>query len=251
MLEASFCFEADLNYFLPPDRREIPFTHPFKEPPSIKDAIESLGVPHSEVYAILVNGESVNFSYLLQSGDRVIVYPRSECDRLSSSSQLQPPLPEVSRFVLDVHLGKLASWLRMLGFDTLYRNDYEDAELAAIAARDARIVLTRDKGVLMRNLVAWGYYVRATQPKKQIIEVVQRFDLFDLIQPFDRCMRCNGKIESVSKDLIGDRLPPTVRQEIDEFHRCQACDRIYWQGTHYTKMKEFIRQVRSACHQSA
>ena len=250
MAQATFCFKAELYRFLPLHKKGVIFTHEFKERPSIKDAIEALGVPHTEVYAIVVNGKAVDFSYIIQDGDRIIIHPISTAAEISSDIQLQPPLPNLIRFVLDVHLGKLASLLRMLGFDTLYRNDYEDAELAEISATEKRMILTRDKGVLMRNKVTYGYYVRETNPEKQILEVLRRFDLFDSVKPFQRCIRCNGSIKQVDKALILDQIPPQIRREIEEFHRCTNCSQIYWQGSHTQRMEQAIEKLISAASHS-
>lgn len=245
MAIATFCFYGELNYFLPSHQKEVKFIHHFKERPSIKDAIESLGVPHPEVNCIVVDRQAVDFNYLLQDGDLVKVYPAQISPDLSSIIALQPPLPKKPTFILDVHLGKLASSLRMLGFDTLYRNDYEDAEIAEISAKEARIVLTRDRGVLMRSLVTYGYYVRSTKPSQQIIEILKRFNLLNLVKPFQRCIRCNGILESVDKQLILDRLPLQTRREIDEFHRCNNCSQIYWHGSHFSRMEKFVEQILS------
>ncbi|MBZ8179894.1 Mut7-C ubiquitin/RNAse domain-containing protein [Oscillatoria salina] len=238
---AEFQFFAELNYFLAPSQKGVKFSHYFKERGSIKDTIESLGVPHPEVDSIVVNGESVDFSYLIADGDRIQVYPISTQN--NSTVSLRPPLAEHPTFVLDVHLGKLCSSLRMLGFDTLYRNDYDDEELATISADKNRILLTRDKGLLMRSIVTYGYYVRSTKPEQQLTEVMQRFDLFQLVKPFQRCIRCNGQLQAVEKQAISAEIPPTVRLEIEEFHRCQDCHQIYWKGSHYEKMQKFINQV--------
>lgn len=245
MARATFCFQGDLNFFLPQHQKGVNFIYQFKERPSIKDAIESLGVPHPEVNSIVVNGKAVDFSYLVRDEDYIIVYPISVCPKIIPTIPLQPPLPKIPRFILDVHLGKLASSLRMLGFDTLYRNDYEDAQIAIIASRDKRIVLTRDKGVLMRSLVTYGYYIRETDPDKQIIEVLKRFNLSNIVKPFRRCIRCNGVLIRVAKEAIADQLPQRTKQEIDEFRRCNSCHQIYWQGAHYERMKKFVRQVLS------
>lgn len=134
----------------------------------------------------------------------------------------------------------------MLGFDTLYRNDYEDAELAEISATENRIVLTRDKGVLMRSLVTYGYYVRKTIPEQQVIEVLQHFNLLNSVKPFERCMRCNGNIQSIDKSAIADRIPTRIRQEIDEFHCCTNCQQIYWRGSHFQRMEQAIAKLLSA-----
>jgi len=243
MSKANFRFYAELNYFLPPSKKEVTFTHSFKDHPSIKDMIESLGVPHPEVDLILVNGESVDFSYLVQDGDQINVYPISQSPDIIPIVSVRPQPLAFPRFVLDIHLGKLATSLRMLGFDTLYRNDYGDEELADISSTQKRILLTRDRGLLMRSIVTYGYYVRSTNPQQQIVEVLQRFNLFNLVAPFQRCIRCNGLVELVAKATIIDQLPPKVQQEVDKFHRCIDCNQIYWKGSHVEKMQQFIEGV--------
>ncbi|MEH2074946.1 MAG: Mut7-C RNAse domain-containing protein [Nostoc sp.] len=243
MAVAYFYFHAELNHFLPRHQKQVKISHFFEEKASIKDMIESLGVPHPEVDFINVNGEYVNFSYIVSDGDTINVYPISARSVIIPSISLLPTPLSIICFVLDIHLGKLAASLRLLGFDTLYRNDYEDEELAQISSSQERIILTRDKGLLMRSLVTYGYYVRNTNPQEQIIEVLQRFDLFKLISPFKRCLRCNGLLESVEKESIVDKLPENVRSQIDEFQRCQDCDRIYWKGSHYERLQQFIDGV--------
>jgi uncharacterized protein with PIN domain len=203
-------------------------------------------VPHPEIEAILVNTKAVDFSYIVQDGDSIQVYPVSASKEILSPISLRPQLPTILRFVLDVHLGKLAASVRMLGFDTLYRNDYDDQELAQISASEQRILLTRDKGLLMRSLVTFGYYVRATNPEQQIVEVMRRYDLFNKVLPFQRCIRCNGLLEPVEKEAIIDQLPQKTRIAIDEFHRCRECSQIYWRGSHYEKMQNFIEEVLSS-----
>jgi uncharacterized protein with PIN domain len=246
MARADFCFHAELNHFLSPNKRQVSFPYYFKERASIKDTIESLGVPHPEIEAILVNTKAVDFSYIVQDGDSIQVYPVSASKEILSPISLRPQLPTILRFVLDVHLGKLAASVRMLGFDTLYRNDYDDQELAQISASEQRILLTRDKGLLMRSLVTFGYYVRATNPEQQIVEVMRRYDLFNKVLPFQRCIRCNGLLEPVEKEAIIDQLPQKTRIAIDEFHRCRECSQIYWRGSHYEKMQNFIEEVLSS-----
>lgn len=246
MARADFCFHAELNHFLSPNKRQVSFPYYFKERASIKDTIESLGVPHPEIEAILVNTKAVDFSYIVQDDDSIQVYPVSASKEILSPISLRPQLPTILRFVLDVHLGKLAASVRMLGFDTLYRNDYDDQELAQISASEQRILLTRDKGLLMRSLVTFGYYVRTTNPEQQIVEVMRRYDLFNKVLPFQRCIRCNGLLEPVEKEAIIDQLPQKTRIAIDEFHRCRECSQIYWRGSHYEKMQNFIEEVLSS-----
>ena len=245
MPQATFRFYAELNDFLPPGRRQE-FTYEFQRRGSVKDLIEALGVPHTEVDLILVNGVSVDFGYAVQDGDRVSVYPMFESLDIEPAVRLRPhPLRE-PRFVLDVHLGKLTTYLRLLGFDTLYRNDYSDAELARISSEEGRLLLTRDRGLLKRGVVRHGYYVRATEPFAQLVEVLRRFDLFGAIQPFHRCVRCNGAVEPVAKADVLEFLLPKTRLYYDEFYRCVACGRIYWRGSHYERMERLVDRIRQA-----
>lgn len=245
MPEVNFYFYAELNDFLPRKHWQVRFTHSFKERPSIKDTIEALGVPHPEVEAIAVNGKWVDFSYIIQDKDQISVYPVSQVANIQNTVSLRLPLPPIKRFVLDIHLGKLATSLRMLGFDTLYRNDYQDKLLADISSREGRILLTRDRGLLMRSIVTYGYYVRQTNPQKQLIEVFKRFALKEGVLPLQRCLRCNSLLVPVAKESIIDQLPQQVREQVDKFHHCQQCDRVYWQGTHYDRMQQFIKAVMS------
>ena len=203
----------------------------------------ALGVPHTEVDLILVNGESVDFSYLMQDGDRVSVYPTFETLDIAPVLRVRPRPLRVARFVLDIHLGKLAAYLRLLGFDTLYRNDYPDEELAYISKAERRILLTKDRGLLKRRVVSHGYCVRETNPRQQLIEVVRRFNLFGAIEPFRRCVKCNGPLETISKEAISERLPPGTRQRYDKFQICQACGQIYWKGAHFERLERLIDEV--------
>jgi uncharacterized protein with PIN domain len=199
MAEAMFRFYAELNDFLPSSRRYVSFAHPFQLRASVKDLIEALGVPHTEVDLVLVNGEPMDFSYLVGQGDRISVYPFFESLDITSLVRVRPePLPE-PRFVLDTHLGRLAAYLRMLGFDTLFRNDYADEELALISSHEHRILRTRDAGLLKRSVVTHGYCVREINSGRQVIRVLQHFDLLSAIVPFQRCLRCNGLLHPAAK----------------------------------------------------
>lgn len=240
---AVFRFYAELNDFLPAPKKQTTFTHTFAGRVSIKDMIESLGVPHTEVDLILVNGRSVDFSYLVRSDDRISVYPVFESIDIAPLVRVRPQPLREPRFVLDTHLGQLATYLRMLGFDTLYQNDQSDEELARLSSQEERILLTRDRGLLKRSTVTHGYCVRETSPRRQLVEVLRRFDLFDSTTPFRRCMRCNGLLQPVSKKAIRNRLPPRTQQYYDEFRLCQDCDQIYWKGSHYRRMQQFIERV--------
>jgi len=240
---AYFRFHDELSFFLPHRLKHTTVAHPFDWRGSIKDMIESLGVPHSEIELIVVNGQSVDFNYIVQPDDQIHVYPRYESAALADKVRLRPPLLCRPSFVLDQHLGRLAAYLRMMGFDTLYRNDYHDEELAQISHTEQRILLTRDTGLLKRSLVIYGYYVRATHPQRQLSEVMNRFNLSDSVLPFRHCMKCNGLLEQVEKESILERLPDGTAGYYDEFHRCGSCDRIYWKGPHYQRMQKLVEQV--------
>ena len=235
-IRLSIRFYAELNDFLPPRRRQVELDHVLSEHASVKHVIETLGVPHTEVDLVLVNGRSVDFAYRVRDGDRISVYPVFESLDISALERVRPrPLRE-PRFVLDVHLGRLAGYLRMLGFDSLYRNDYDDETLADLSRRERRILLTRDRGLLKRSAVSHGYLLRETDPRAQLAEVIWRFDLAGLLAEFTRCMRCNGVLDPVAKETIEHRLLPKTRRYYDEFAVCRDCGRIYWKGSHHDDM---------------
>ncbi len=241
-------FYEELNDFLPQERRKVCFSHHFQRRASIKDLIEAQGVPHTEIELILVNGCSVDFSYIVQDGDRISVYPIFEAFDLQSLVRVRPTPMRVSRFVLDVHLGKLARYLRLLGFDTLYRNDYEDGELARLSSETHRILLTRDRHLLKRAVITHGYYVRSVDPRRQIEEILERFDLYRVIQPFQRCVRCNGRLAATPKPQIVERLLPETRRWIEEFWVCEDCAQIYWEGSHLPHLRWWIDRLQARAH---
>ncbi|MFN4218777.1 MAG: Mut7-C RNAse domain-containing protein [Candidatus Bipolaricaulia bacterium] len=243
MSTAVFRFYGELNDFLPPKHRQCDIEYSFQNTPAVKDAIEALGVPHTEVDLIVVNGQSVGFSYRVRDGDRVAVYPVFESLDIAPIVQLrEKPLRRIA-FIADVHLGKLARLLRLLGFDTLHSNEYHDSELVAIAAREGRIVLTRDRGLLKHTAVTHGYWLRSTDPIKQAREVVRRFNLETLIDPFRRCLVCNGLLVPVEKQEILPQLPPKVAAEHHEYFLCSNCRKPYWRGTHYPKLERQIASI--------
>lgn len=245
MLQVRFRFYGSLNDFLAPERRQVEFAHSLNEPGAVKDTIEALGVPHPEVNLILVNQVSVGFGYILQNCDRISVYPAFRSLNVSELSQVQPPPLHPLRFVLDVHLGKLATYLRLLGFDTLYWNDADDSELAQISHQHSRLLLTQDRGLLKRSIVTYGYAVRAEQPEAQLMEVIERFQLQSAVAPLQRCPRCNGELKPVPKADIYDQLPEQTRQHYDEFAQCQNCQQVYWKGSHYARIQALIERVIS------
>ncbi|MDB5081332.1 MAG: hypothetical protein JWP00_3256 [Chloroflexi bacterium] len=244
MSAVTFYFEGDLNYFLPAGRRNTSFSHEFKGRVSIKDMIESLGVPHTEIKAIIANGRPVDLTYLVEEDAQIEVYGFPS--KAPVGGQVRPPFIGEPRFVLDSHLGQLAVYLRMAGFDTLYRNDYSDDVLAQISSEEQRVLLSRDRGLFKRSLVVYGYYVRNVKPRQQVIEVIKRFSLADKLNPLHRCIRCNGLIQPVAKEAVIDRLEPLTRQYFNEFSLCPDCGQVYWKGSHYSKMLHFMGTLLNA-----
>jgi len=158
--------------------------------------------------------------------------------------RLRPqPLREV-RFVLDGHLGRLAAYLRMLGFDTWYQNHIDDAVLAEISKNEQRILLTRDQGLLKRSTVTHGYWVRATMPREQLREISTRFDLQRMARPFTRCLSCNGLLKSATLDEVTSEVPENAARFYAEFWRCAACGKVFWQGSHYQRMTRLIAETQ-------
>jgi uncharacterized protein len=245
MSRAEFHFHAELNDFLARARRGAAVAYRFGGRVSIKDAIESLGVPHTEIAAIAVGSTAVEFAYIVRDSDRVEVFPDPAP---TAHTALRPPFPGQPRFVLDTHLGQLARYLRMLGFDTLYRNDYPDEELAQIASQEPRILLTRDRGLLKRGIVTYGRYVRATGPRLQVAEIVRRYELTGRMTPLRRCLICNGLLRPACKEDVLDRLAPKTRHYFHEFSQCGSCGQVYWKGSHYDRMRRFVEQVLGIDH---
>jgi len=238
------CYE-ELNDFLPAARRKRDRELEFVPPAPVRHLIETLGVPHTEVELILVNGVSVDLDYRVADGDRISVYPMFESLDVSPLLRLrQRPLRRV-RLVVDSHLGRLARYLRLLGFDTLFHNDLGDPELARLAAQEGRILLTRDKALLMRREVTHGCYVREASPRQQLAALVRRLDLYREIRPFTRCMECNGRLRPVNKQQVAEQLPERTRELFHEFWQCLGCGRVYWQGSHFERMQALVRWVRA------
>ena len=272
MANASFRFYEELNDFLPGDRRKRSFSVACARDASVKHMIEALGVPHTEVELILVNGVSVGFDHLIQEGDRVAVYPKFEalditpllrvrCAPGSGKNSEPPPEGAKSflgrpgerlerewplrrmRFVADAHLGGLARLLRMAGFDTRYDNHVQDAEVERMAVAEGRIVLSRDLELLKRRRITHGCFIHALMPWAQLREVVDRLDLARLARPFSLCLVCNAPLHEVDKDSVMKQLPPAVRVGHAHFRTCRVCGRVYWQGSHWRRMAARLEEV--------
>lgn len=250
MASAYLRFYQELNDFLPAIRRQKVIPLAFQPPTPVRHLIETLGVPHTEVELILVNGLSVDLEQPIADGDHISVYPMFECFDIRPLLRVRAqPLRQI-RFIADAHLGRLARDLRLLGFDTLFANDWGDQQLAKRAAADKRILLTRDRALLMHRTVTHGCYVRAGSVRQQLAWLIRRLDLFASCQPFSRCSCCNTVLVSVPKAQIAARLPPRTRSSFDQFWRCPGCDRIYWRGSHYQQLHAWLKQLQqeaSAC----
>lgn len=231
--KATFTFVGDLNDFLPHSRKNTPFILEFAPHQSLKHLIESLGVPHTEFEQVLVNEQAVDASIRLQDGDQVTVYP--------ADSRLEGE----PCFILDNHLGRLATYLRMLGLDCLYRNDYQDDELARVAIKEERVLLTRDRRLLMHKEIRRGYCIHQIDPRLQAAEVLRRFKLVGQLKPFQRCLRCNNPLQVVQKPEIIERLEPLTKKYYDEFRLCPACNQIYWKGSHFEHMQAMILEMEA------
>jgi uncharacterized protein with PIN domain len=240
VVTATFRFYEELNDFLAPERRRREFSARCARAATAKHMIEALGVPHTEVELVLLNGRSVGFDALLRDGDRVAVYPKFETFDVTPLLRVrEQPLRE-TRFVADVHLGSLAHLLRMMGFDTLYDNGFADAEIARIAAAQDRIVLTRDRDLLKRRDITHGCYVHALRPQQQLRELFERLDLARSARPFTLCAHCNAPLHAVARMDVEHRLPPHVRERYDRFRICKACGRVFWEGAHWQRLRAMV-----------
>lgn len=232
MKTARFNFDPSLQPLLKRDLRNRPVEVHFKGQQSVKHLIESLGIPHTEIGPLTAHGVVIEQGYIVHDGDRLEVgtVPREE-------------FSEEPCFVLDGHLGRLASYLRMLGFDCLYNNNYRDEELVQISVDEKRILLTRDRLLLMHKVITQGYLLRSLDPTEQLYEVVYRFGLLKWVKPFQRCMNCNQPLESVEKEMVMEKLEPLTKKYYDDFKLCPACDQVYWKGSHYERMVRLIESI--------
>jgi uncharacterized protein with PIN domain len=235
---------AELNEFLRSESRGQTARRPYRPHQTVKDVLEAMGVPHTEVDLILVNGNAVDFGDRPTSGDRIAAYPMFEAFDIGSTARLRPVPLRDPRFVIDVNLGRLARLLRVLGFDAWWSSDADDEALAEISVGQQRILLTRDRALLKRRAITHGLFVHAEDPEEQALEVTRRLDLRRRLAPFTRCVRCNGRLVAVTKDEVIDHLEPLTRQYYDDFSRCAECGRIYWPGSHRTKLVAFVDGLR-------
>jgi uncharacterized protein with PIN domain len=244
--EIEIRFYAELNDFLPSSRRQCAFRYAFHGTPSVKDTIEAIGVPHTEFDVILVNDRSVDIDHRLKGGERIAVYPVFERYDVSPLTRLRPAPLRVTRFIADVHLGALARYLRLLGFDTTWERDIADEAIVETARDEHRIILTRDMGILKNGRVTHGYWLRNTDPLEQLDEVVRAIDLGRNIEPYTRCMECNGELRPADRSAVAGSVPLQVFLVYREFRHCRRCHRVYWRGSHLRRLDKIIKRARNA-----
>ena len=236
-------FYEELNDFLSPDSQKRDIGVSVDKECTVGSLIKSFELSHSQVDLILVNGRAVDFSYTLKENDRVSVYPVFETFDISSITSLRKkPLRDL-KFICDVHLGRLAKYLRMLGFDTWYENKYTDKKILDLSDIQKRIILSKNKKLLKNKNVTRGFLLQSADPHLQLMEIINYFDLKSSAKPMSRCLRCNGIIEKISKKALGHRAKPTVLERYDMFFRCTKCDHIYWKGTHFESMMRWIEKI--------
>ena len=236
---------GDLDFFLRSAARGQSIERKLGEKTSVKDVIESCGVPHPEVDLILVSGQPVDFNYAITRDADVELYPVGTGTPQFKEQRLQPTT--VSSFVADGHLGTLARNLRLLGFDVAYDPQAEDRQLLTIMKRENRALLTRDRRLLMHAVVETGYYPRSQDADEQTVEVIRRFDLFRSLAPFTRCLRCNAPLQKVSKADVIEKLEPLTKIYYEQFRRCTDCGQIYWAGSHFSKLQKRLQKIRAKC----
>ncbi len=246
MATVRFRFYEELNDFLAPQRRRCEFPCRCVQGACVKHVIETLGVPHTEVELVLVNGESVGFERVLHDGDRVSVYPKFETFDVTPLVRVREGALRTTRFVADSHLGGLARLLRMIGFDTLYQNRFSDDEVERLAREQQRIVLTRDRALLKRRGITHGCYVRALRPRQQLREIFDRLDLARAARPFSRCLSCNGTLQVLEPQRVEALVPPGVRDHYQRFCICDGCARVFWEGTHWQRMRDLVDALMAA-----
>jgi len=237
MATAFFSFHGELAEFLPRARRGGAFPHSCARAATIKNAIESLGVPHTETGRLTVNGQSATLSRIVREADAIEVFPQDAADIV---------LDGTPSFIADAHLGGLARLLRMLGFDTLFENAYADRHILALLARERRILLTRDRELLKCRDVLRGCFVHARKPEAQLNEVMARYALARHARPFTLCLHCNVRLEAAAPDEVSPQVPEPIAARYSRFARCPGCSRVYWEGSHWARMRELLAPVLGA-----
>ncbi len=243
MEKATFRFYEELNDFLPENRRKTDFEACFKGRRSVKDMIESLGVPHTEIDLILVNGKSVDFHYILKNQDRISIYPAFECLNIENITHLRKIPLRTTSFIADINLGDIVKYMRALGFDVYFDPSLTVYAIIQLSKKENRIILTKSRKLLKFNNVTHGIFIRPGTTEEQIRVILDYLDIKKNVRPFTRCLRCNGLIETIAKEKIIDRIPPKTKAFCNEYSRCKSCGRIFWKGTHVFRMKQVLDRI--------
>jgi hypothetical protein len=232
-------FYGNLKDLTAPDRRES-FEINYCGSPGVKDMIESCGIPHTEVGLLIVNGHPVEWKYRVKNRDEIAVYPFFKSIDITSCNRVIPADYPAGRFVVDVHLGRLCKYLRILGFDTSFNPLWNDQEIMAISRNEKRIILTRDRGILKNSNISFGCLIRSIKPQEQLRQVLDRYGLYDSINPLTRCLKCNGRIKSVQAGSVIEKVGENTKKYFKDFYQCSSCGRIYWKGSHFKRMTREI-----------
>jgi hypothetical protein len=154
------------------------------------------------------------------------------------------PISEV-RFIVDQNVGKLAKWLRMMGYDTLFFKRGDDSRMVATALAEGRVILTRDTEIMKRRVITSGrlnaILIRSDEPELQIHQIIDTLGLDCQFKPFSLCLECNQPLVVRDKQEVKDLVPPYVLQTQSHYMECPACHRIYWKGTHWTAMLQKLK----------
>lgn len=236
MSTATFRFHGDLESFLPRERRGAAIEHVYARAATLKQAIEALGVPHTEVGAVSVNGTPATLARAVRELDVVEAFPH-----VPGAAPFEEPLA----FVADAHLGGLARMLRMLGFDTLFDAGFADAEVVRLAHAGRRVALTRDRDLLKRRDVLRGAFVRALKPEAQLKEIAARYPIAARMRPFTLCLHCNFVLAPAATELVLAHVPERIRAHYTSFMYCAGCGRVYWEGSHWERMRSVLAQMLS------
>lgn len=236
-------FYEELNDYLPREKRKVFFPHRFENGSTVEDVLKTFGVPLEAIDLVLINGHSVDFFQRLNNGDRISIYPVFEAFDIGPEMKVRTRPLRRPRFALDIRMGRLAAYLRMLGFDTLYDKDYKYKDLITLSQEQERILLSKDPSLVQQDRLSRAYLMRSTTPRQQLAEVLSHFDLFALVRPLGRCICCNTPLEPVRKREVIFRLPSKISERYDEFRLCPTCTRIYWKGIYYRHLERFVQNV--------
>ena len=231
-------FDPSFDFFLPTPNNGEPFAHSLNRRASVKDIIESLGVPHTEVGGLTFNHQDIDFTHAPSAPGLLGVQAIQPPFTVLSPSLLRPlPLDDI-KFIADVNVIRLGRILILLGFDVTYSSFYSDNEIADIAESEGRIVLTRDTALLKRKKIVFARRLRSNLPYDQLGEVIHFFGLGSLISFFSRCTKCNLTLVSVSKKEVISLLEPKTKTYFHTFFQCPGCKRVFWQGSHYENIRK-------------